>query len=80
MEQTKFNEIAEKGMSMLRAAFSGVAPGELLAYNAYLHGQEVVMLGYQFAEDGHTYTKPLAIFVDQEVFDNLVVDEEGPRP
>lgn len=79
MDETRFQGIADRGINMLRAAFSGIAPGELLAYNAYFKGQEVVVMGYQFEEKGHTYTKPLAILVDDEVFDNLLVDGEGPR-
>lgn len=79
MDQHRFQDIAEKGMNMLRAAFSGMAPGDLIAYNGYFHGQEVVVLGYQYEDGQHTNTKPLAIFVDDQVFNNLLVDGESAR-
>lgn len=87
MDQTRFQDTAENGMNMLKAAFSGIAPGDLMAYNAYFHGQEVVVLGYQYQDGKHVNTKPLAIFVDDQVFSNLLVDgesarfgEDGPEP
>lgn len=79
MESGKFQAIAERGMNMLRAAFSGIAPGEVVAYNAYFHGQEVVVMGYQYQDGAHSNTKPLAILVDEDNFKNLRVDGESGR-
>lgn len=79
MEDAKFQQIADTGLNMLRAALMGVAPGEVMAYNAYFHGQEVVVLGYQYQDGAHTNTKPLAILVDPDVFVQLRVDGESGR-
>ena len=79
MDQRRFQDTAEKGMNMLKAAFSGIAPGDVIAYNGYFHGQEVVVLGYQYQDGAHTNTKPLAILVDDQVFGNLLVDGESAR-
>lgn len=82
MEKGKFNAIAERGISMLRALMTlgpKHLPGESLCYNAYFRGTEVVVLGYRFSEGAHSYTKPVAILVDEDVFDELRVDDESGR-
>lgn len=82
MEDAKFDRIATEGKQKLTALLSPLATargGQPIAYNAYLRGLEVVVLGYQFAERGTTFTKPVAIIVDGDMFDELSVDEEAGR-
>lgn len=78
MEQQKFNRIAEDGFNAL-TALTTVARHGAITYNAYFRGVEVVVLGFQHEEDGHTLTKPVAILVNEEVFDQLRVDDEAGR-
>lgn len=82
MEQARFDRIVTEGRQMLTgllSPFVGAKGGGLIAYNAYFNGTEVAVLGYQHAEGGHTYTRPVAILVDEEVFKRLEVDEESGR-
>lgn len=85
MEDLRFAEIAEKMRDMLTAvvmhANGGIQmPGEPRFYNAFFNGTEVVVLGYSYdGGDGHTYTKPICIAVDEEVMDRLRVDGESGR-
>lgn len=84
MEQDKFSDTADKLKAMLSTVvMAGVAPGlvsgEVVFYNAYFNGTEVVVLGYQYERDGHTYTKPICIAVDDEVMTKLRVDHETGR-
>lgn len=83
MEADRFSAIVENKGSQLRALMSpliGARGGRVAFYNAYFNGTEVVVAGYQFDDrDGHTYTKPVAILVDEEVFDRLRVDDEAGR-
>jgi len=82
MDEERFDRIVTEGRQKLTALlspFAGAKGGQLIAYNAYFKGTEVAVLGYQFAEDGHTYTKPVAILVDEVVFGALEVDEESGR-
>lgn len=82
MDDEKFNRIATRGRQQLMALFSpmvGAKGGQPVAYNAYLKGTEVVVMGYQFEEGGHTYTRPVAIVVDEELFEQLEVDHEAGR-
>lgn len=79
MDDNRFQEIAERGMNMLQAAFSGIAPGQVVVYNGYFKDTEVVVVGYQYQDGAHLNTKPLAILVDERVFDNLLVDGESGR-
>lgn len=82
MENDRFNRIAQEGIQKLTALTSpmvGALGGQMCAYNAYFNGTEVVVLGYQQQEGGHTITKPVAILVDEEIFDRLRVDEESGR-
>lgn len=79
MEEAKFQAEAQRGLNMLRAAFSGMAPGDVIAYNAYWGGTEVIVAGYTYEQDGHEYTKPLAVLMTPEIFNNLLVDGESGR-
>jgi hypothetical protein len=82
MDEERFNRIAQEGKQKLTAVLSpfvGVKGGQAIAYNAYFKGTEVVVMGYQYEEGGHSYTKPLAILVDEEVFGLLEVDHETGR-
>jgi hypothetical protein len=80
VDEAKFRETAERYRDMTIAIDTGVAPGQREFYNAYWKGTEVVVLGYTFqGDDGHKYTKPLAVIVDDEVFRNLRVDHETGR-
>lgn len=82
MNEERFNRIVTEGRQKLTALLSPLVSakgGQVIAYNAYFKGTEVAVLGYQFAEGGHTYTKPVAILVDEEVFEHLEVDEESGR-
>lgn len=82
MEQGKFEKIVNAGQEKLAALMSpavGVLGGRGIFYNSYLNGLEVVVMGCQFEEDGHTYTKPVAILVDDDLFDYLKVDGESGR-
>lgn len=79
MDDIRFQGIAESGMNMLRAAFSGIAPGDVIAYNAFIDDMEVVVVGYQYQSGEHTNTKPLAILVDPDLFGRLRVQSESGR-
>lgn len=82
METAKFEQISKDGIDKLRSLLGpGVDAlgGQCITYNAYIGEQEVVVLGYQYAEGGHTFTKPVAVIVDPEVFTVLKVDGEGSR-
>lgn len=88
MDESRFHATSEVGRSMLATmVMSSYLPpvkaalgGEVITYNAYYHGQEVVVLGVQMPDGpGHTVTKPVAILVDEEVFQALRVDEESGR-
>lgn len=82
MDNKRFERIVDDKMSQLAALMSPMASvrgGQRVCYNAYFNGTEVVVLGYQYGEDGSTFTKPVAILVDEEVFGRLRVDEEASR-
>lgn len=79
MEDAKFQQIANTGMNMLHAAFTGAGSGDVIAYNAFVDDLEVVVLGYQYQDGEHTNTKPLAILVDPDLFARLRVDGESGR-
>lgn len=79
MDQGRFERIAQDGIAKITALTSLARPG-LVAYNAYLGDVEVVVLGFRQDEGGgHTLTKPVAIVVDETVFDALRVDDEHSR-
>jgi hypothetical protein len=82
MDDAKFNRIATEGRQQLTALLSplvGARGGRAVAYNAYFNGTEVVVLGYQYEQAGQSLTKPVAILVDDELFDHLEVDNEAGR-
>lgn len=83
MDNDRFARIVEDQGEQLRTLMSplvGVLGGGLIAYNAYFNGTEVVVLGYQRPDGaGGTLTRPVAILVDEEVFDRLQVDDEAGR-
>lgn len=85
MEARRFARIAEEGKAQLTALMSplmppGVLGGEPIFYNAYFGGTEVVVLGFRKPDgEGGTLTKPIAIMVDEAVFDGLRVDDERSR-
>jgi len=86
MDDRRFNQISDQMRSMLTTIVldqqSGgkILPGEVHTYNAFFNGTEVVVLGYTFkGEDGHNYTKPICIAVDEEVMVKLRVDQEAGR-
>lgn len=82
MDNDRFEAISRDGLAKLTALMSpmaGALGGRRITYNAYFRDHEVVVLGYQYDEDGHSFTKPVAIIVDPEVFNGLRVDDEGFR-
>lgn len=88
MDDARFRATTEVGMSMLSTmvmskympAIKQALNGDVVTYNAYLGGQEVVVLGVIMPDGvGHTKTKAVAILVDDEVFKNLRVDDESGR-
>jgi hypothetical protein len=81
MDDVRFNAIAERGLALLHAAFNNYAgtASRVIAYNAFWRDQEVVVVGYRFDEDGHSYTRPLAVLMDEGIFDQLSVDSESGR-
>lgn len=88
MDDARFQATTRTGISLLTTmVMSKYMPevakamgGKIITYNAYYHGQEVVVLGVQMPDGpGHTRTKPVAILIDDEVFDALRVDDETGR-
>lgn len=83
MDDAKFDEISKRGVGMIRSALtvpSDVAGGQVIAYNAWFRDVEVAVLGFQMPRDGGgTWTKPLAILISPEVFDELEVEGEKDR-
>lgn len=82
MNDVKFDRIVDSYLTLLRTTLAlppDGSQGALVAYNAYLEDTEVVVLGHQTRAEGSTWTRPVAIFVTEEVFDRLVVDDEAGR-
>lgn len=83
MEEAKFQKIVDDNMPKLVALMSpehSVLGGKRIAYNAFFRGQEVAVVGYMLGDpDGANTVKPVAILVDEEVFDNLELDSESSR-
>lgn len=80
MEDARFDRIVTEGQGMLSAWLLNTVAhdgGQHIAYTAWLDSTEVVVIGYQHPEGGHTYTRPVAILVDDDLFDRLRVNESG---
>lgn len=83
MDDAKFQKISERGHSMLKALTllpPEITGGSPMTYNAWIDDTEVVVLGFQMLNElGGVDTKPIAIFVHEELFHRLRVDYESSR-